>query len=114
MATNLSLNHLRTRRREQAAHLRLAEANSEKSAGSGRTDVPSASDWSYWLNRLDESQRAAIVLFHFEQMSYADVAETIGKPVNTVRTLLYRGRQRLRELMTRSAGSEKPLWNVAM
>ena len=51
------------------------------------------------MDQIDESQRTAIVLFHFQDMPYSEIAEVLGVPVNTVRTYLYRGRKRLRDLM---------------
>lgn len=114
MATNLALNHLRSRRRERNIHLRVAEANTDGSATSHANDeVPGSSDWDYWLDQLDGSQRAAIVLFHFQEMSYAQIAEVMETPVNTVRTQLHRGRKRLRELMTLRTKAENGLWSVA-
>ncbi|HOB73346.1 MAG TPA: RNA polymerase sigma factor [Phycisphaerae bacterium] len=101
IATNLSLNHLQARKRERGRYLRLAETRGEAVAEVDEgPELPSPREWQYWLSKLDESQRAAIVLFHFHEMSYAEVAEALDAPINTVRTYLHRGRKRLRELMS--------------
>ena len=64
-----------------------------------RAGIPSPRQWTHWLDQLDEVQRTAIVLFHFQEMPYTEIAEVLQIPINTVRTHLYRGRKRLRELM---------------
>jgi RNA polymerase sigma-70 factor (ECF subfamily) len=51
------------------------------------------------LDRLPERYRTAIDLRYFEKMPYAEVAEVLGKPTGTVRSLVHRGLGRLRRLM---------------
>ena len=70
--------------------------------------------WEYWLGQLNESQRTAIVLFHFHQMPYAEIAEALEVPENTVRTYLHRGRKRLRELMAGFVSGENGSWEIAI
>jgi RNA polymerase sigma-70 factor (ECF subfamily) len=116
IATNLALNHLRARRREREAHLRLVNADGDRAK---ETDEPGASPpdrarWQGWLDQLDESQRTAIVLFHFHEMPYAEIADVLDLPINTVRTLLHRGRKRLRTIMATDATTENGTWTVAI
>ncbi len=47
------------------------------------------------LLTLPEAERAVLVLFHQENLTYEGIADALGLPVNTVRTHLHRGRQRL-------------------
>ncbi|HUT35222.1 MAG TPA: sigma-70 family RNA polymerase sigma factor [Planctomycetota bacterium] len=47
------------------------------------------------ITELPERQREAIVLYAFEQMSYQEVADVLGIPVNTVKTLIHRARAAL-------------------
>jgi len=54
------------------------------------------------LLALPERERAVLVLYHQEELSYEGVAAALGLPVNTVRTHLHRGRARLREALQRS------------
>jgi RNA polymerase sigma-70 factor (ECF subfamily) len=54
------------------------------------------------------------VLFHFHDLPYAEIADVLDMPINTVRTLLHRGRQRLRELMSSGQDRENGSWNVAI
>ncbi len=54
--------------------------------------------------------RAVVVLIDIEGMSYASAAETLGVPVGTVRSRLYRGRRLLQEQLldyARDAGIER-------
>ena len=45
--------------------------------------------------RLPERQREAIVLYAFEQLTYKEIAEVLGVPINTVKTLIHRARAEL-------------------
>ncbi len=115
IATNLALNHLQARRRERSRYPQIAEGRPEcVEAADEPSDVPGPSQWQKWLARLDESHRAAIVLFHFHELSYAEVAEAMNIPVNTVRTYLHRGRRRLRELMSARRWPEIESWNAVI
>ena len=49
------------------------------------------------LGELSETERAVIVMFHQEECTYEQIALTLKLPLNTVRTHLHRGRQRLKE-----------------
>ena len=51
------------------------------------------------LGRLPVEQREIILLVALEDMSYADVAATLGIPIGSVMSRLSRGRERLRSLM---------------
>lgn len=49
------------------------------------------------LDELPEEFRIAVALCDVEQMSYAEAADSLGIPVGTVRSRLFRGRRALRE-----------------
>ena len=51
------------------------------------------------LERLPVEQREIILLVALEDMSYADIAATLGIPIGSVMSRLSRGRERLRSLM---------------
>ena len=51
------------------------------------------------LEQLPVEQREIILLVALEDMSYADVAATLGIPIGSVMSRLSRGRDRLRSLM---------------
>ena len=48
---------------------------------------------------LPHSQRTALELRHFQGLSYQEMADAMKLPLNTVRSHLYRGRQKLAELL---------------
>ena len=51
------------------------------------------------LDRLPVEQKEVLLLVALEDMSYGDVASTLGIPMGTVMSRLSRGRERLRALM---------------
>lgn len=51
------------------------------------------------LDQLPVEQKEILLLVALEDMSYADVAKTLGIPIGTVMSRLSRGRERLRALM---------------
>jgi RNA polymerase sigma-70 factor, ECF subfamily len=112
IASNLAINRIRSQGREHRLHLKLAEAE-EPPGEPETTEVPSPREWAHWLSQIDEAHRTAIVLFHFQNMPYSEIADVLQVPVNTVRTYLYRGRKRLRELMTHRQ-TENGTWTAAM
>lgn len=56
--------------------------------------------WVRRLERLSERQRVPLVLRHVVGLSYAEIAEVLGRPVGTVRSNVSRGLARLRVLTT--------------
>jgi RNA polymerase sigma-70 factor (ECF subfamily) len=49
------------------------------------------------LLSLNPRQRAAVELRHFEELSYAEMAETLGRPLSDVKSDLFRARKKLAE-----------------
>jgi RNA polymerase sigma-70 factor (ECF subfamily) len=49
------------------------------------------------LDSLPETFRVPIVLYYFHDMSYRDIAESLGLPIGTVMSRLARGKARLRD-----------------
>lgn len=50
------------------------------------------------MQALPADQRAAIVLTAVEELSYEEAAEVLGVPIGTLRSRLFRGREKLRDL----------------
>ena len=46
-------------------------------------------------------QRVPIVLFHFDDLSYQEIAERLGVSVGKVKTDIHRGREALRAVLSR-------------
>jgi RNA polymerase sigma-70 factor (ECF subfamily) len=51
------------------------------------------------LDSLNERQRMAVLLSKFEEMSYADIAQTMELSPQAIKSLLSRARERLREVL---------------
>jgi RNA polymerase sigma factor (sigma-70 family) len=64
-----------------------------------QTDQLELSDLELALARLPEEQRAVLLLVALEEMSYEEVAGTLGIPLGTVMSRLSRGRERLRLIL---------------
>ena len=57
------------------------------------------------LRRLPAHQRVPLVLFHFEQASYEEIAVTLGASVSKVKTDIHRGRHALRKHLAADDGT---------
>jgi len=58
------------------------------------------------VRQLAERDREIIVLRHFQHLSYAEIAETLGIPQGTVMSRLFTARSRLRELLKERLAKE--------
>jgi RNA polymerase sigma-70 factor (ECF subfamily) len=62
-----------------------------------------AADKALWvrqaLDRLEPMEREILMLREYEQLSYAEIAELLRLPLNTVRTRLFRSRAALRSYL---------------
>ena len=60
------------------------------------------------LNKLSETQRVPLVLYHFEEMSYEEMAAKLRVSLSKVKTDIHRGREALRrKLRLKLAGEEE-------
>lgn len=49
------------------------------------------------IHRLAEPYRSVVVLREIDELTYAEIAEALELPMNTVKVYLHRGRRKLRE-----------------
>jgi RNA polymerase sigma-70 factor (ECF subfamily) len=109
IANNLALNHLRRKGRSQS--LALGDASSSQPVSpiarqlAGREGTPSAQMRQAELSdlvrdamaTLNEDQKMAVLLNKFEDMSYAEIADIMGRSPEAIKSLLARARNQLRE-----------------
>jgi RNA polymerase sigma-70 factor, ECF subfamily len=113
IANNLAMNHLRSRGRNLAAPLGMAidagtgslalrpleeQAMDREGTASAQLRKVELSDVvREALDVLGEDQKLAVLLNKFEDMSYADIAEVMGRSEAAIKSLLARARTHLRE-----------------
>jgi RNA polymerase sigma-70 factor (ECF subfamily) len=56
------------------------------------------------LRRLPDHQRVPLVLYHFEDASYQEIAAALGVSLGKVKTDIHRGREALRKQLARDDG----------
>jgi RNA polymerase sigma factor (sigma-70 family) len=59
------------------------------------------------LQKLSPIERTILVLYHQEECSYEQIAQSLKLPIGTVRTHLHRGRKKLREGIVREQQVER-------
>ena len=109
IANNLALNHLRRKGRSQSLALGGTTGSQPVSPVAklldGREGTPSAQMRQAELSdlvrdalgSLGEDQKMAVLLNKFEDMSYAEIADVMGRSPAAVKSLLARARNQLRE-----------------
>ena len=114
VATNLCLNHLsRSRARWQffSELDRPGDGQTYESTLPAPPQVDAAEQASRHarleraVRALPDYQRVPLVLFHFEYMTYKEIAATLGVSLEKVRTDIHRGREALKRAIT---GSYEP------
>jgi RNA polymerase sigma-70 factor (ECF subfamily) len=61
------------------------------------------------LDQLEEHYRLVLTLYYFEDMKYNDIAEALDVPLNTVKSHIRRGKERLAAIMTAEEQAQPPL-----
>jgi RNA polymerase sigma-70 factor (ECF subfamily) len=59
------------------------------------------------IAELPPALRAAIVLRHVEDLSYEEIASTLGVPLGTVKIRIHRGREALARILRKELGEEE-------
>ena len=106
IATNLCIDHIRQRGAPEVSLEEQLESGVQHPARD-RSDRPAervemAEDSRRVLaavQRLPERQRAVLVLRHVEGLKLEEIATALRMPLGTVKTLLFRGRQAVREMV---------------
>ncbi len=95
----IAFNHLRAYRRKAAFRSTFLSATSDTEPASEDTLLPELLLRDA-VQKLTASEREILMLREFEELSYAEIAELLNLPLNTVRTRLFRARTGLREILT--------------
>jgi RNA polymerase sigma-70 factor (ECF subfamily) len=92
----IALKLLAAERRQQAKDFPPLESVSEPRA----KDVSDIREWvREAVEKLDAVDREIVMLREYEQLSYAEIAQLLRVPLNTVRSRLFRARMALKECL---------------
>jgi RNA polymerase sigma-70 factor (ECF subfamily) len=111
IVTHAALDYRRYRSHRQADSLDVENAPEPEATGPSQ-QTPQEEAQEHDLRRaiddalanVSEKNRAALVLYALEGMSYKEVAEVLGISVGTVMSRIFNARQRLRELLASEIG----------
>ncbi len=108
IAVNVSQDEWKRRRREDQTQTSLSD---EESDWESRLEHPAPNALAQLeqsefallvedrLQALSHVERSVLILFHQEERTYEQIAESLAMPLNTVRTHLHRARKKLREAL---------------
>jgi RNA polymerase sigma-70 factor (ECF subfamily) len=110
---NLVFNELRRRSRHPQVPLQSESDEEERPLKDEQAVAPDASLLEHELQQavdaaiatLPETQRMAVVLRRYEELSYEEIAEAMDQSVSAVKSLLFRARTELRENLRRYLSS---------
>jgi RNA polymerase sigma-70 factor (ECF subfamily) len=110
---NLVFNELRRRSRHPQVPLQSESDEEERPLKDERAVAPDASLLEHELQQavdaaianLPETQRMAVVLRRYEELSYEEIAAAMDQSVSAVKSLLFRARTELRENLQRYLSS---------
>ena len=120
VATNLSINHLQRYRKRWSFFSDLVHRSDEGEEREVEFAAPDtffegmdASDRRERLEaalaRLPDHQRIPLVLFHFEDMPYDEIAKQLRVSLSKVKTDILRGREALAKILLRSGTTHEAL-----
>lgn len=93
--TNLAIDRHRSAVSEAAALARLPRRSAD--------DMPALAEWTTLVAGLDPRQRVIVTLFYGEDRSVEEIAELLDTPEGSIKSALWRARQRLRDQHTSEA-----------
>ena len=107
IAANLAVNHVRSpRAREEGLPDGHAETRTNAPGPLGALlDAEGATVLERAMGQLPQEQRAVLVLRVVEELSYAEIAETLGISPGTVMSRLFRARERLAQSLSPYLGA---------
>ena len=114
IARNQLLMHLRSKSRAAARFDPLTASARDAGAGPARIIARQQQHQvlALALQRLPIDYQVALELHYFEGMQLAEIAEVLGRPLGTIKSLLSRGREILREQLQEMVSSEELLGSL--
>jgi len=122
VTTNLSINHLQRYRKRWSFFSDLVHRDSD---GEDSSEVEFATpdgdfladldqgDRRAWVERaleqLPDHQRVPLVLYHFEEQPYDEIAQQLGVSLSKIKTDILRGRAALAQILMRSGTAHETL-----
>jgi RNA polymerase sigma-70 factor, ECF subfamily len=120
VTTNLSINHLQRYRKrwrffselvrqdddDEGAPVEFASPDSDFLSGLNQSDRRAWVERA--LEKLPEHQRVPLVLYHFEDLPYDEIARRLGVSLAKVKTDILRARAALAQILARSGASHEP------
>ncbi len=104
IARRLWINHLRRGKHRKTVEPTWEQVSNERDPADAASRADRLSVTRQVLDtalmQLSEPQRPAVVLFHQQDMSMAEMAEVMKMPVGTVKSHLHRARAALRHILT--------------
>ncbi len=122
VATNLSINHIQRYKKRWSFFSDLVHKDDEGGEKEVEFAAPDtffsgvdSSERREWiehaLEKLPDHQRIPLVLYHFEDMPYEDIAKKTRVSLSKVKTDILRGREALAKILTRSGASHESFAN---
>ena len=120
VTTNLSINHLQRYRKRWRFFSEFTRPGAGDDADEQPVEFASSENFLEGLNQADrrawveraleqlpEHQRVPLVLYHFEDLSYEDIARRLGVSLSKVKTDIMRAREALARVLLRSGASHE-------
>jgi RNA polymerase sigma-70 factor, ECF subfamily len=120
VTTNLSINHLQRYRKRWRFFSEITRRGDDDEGDEQPVEFASPENFLDGLNQADrrawveralaqlpEHQRVPLVLFHFEDLPYEDIARRLGVSLSKVKTDIMRGREALARTLQRSGASHE-------
>ena len=122
VTTNLSINHLQRYRKRWSFFSELLHRDGDESGDAPEVEFPApedffseldAADRREWvqqaLAKLPDKQRVPLALYHFEELSYEQIAARLGVSLSKVKTDILRARQALAQHLARATAEQREL-----
>ena len=122
VATNLSLNHLQRYRKRWKFFSEFGSDSQDEDAPGVEFAAPDtffeaidSDEKRAWveeaLARLPDHQRVPLVLYHFDDLPYDEIARRLGVSLAKVKTDILRARAALAKILSRGDGAERAMAN---